>query len=94
MVAATTPATDDRIPRMRALLEAAFAPTSLTIKDESVRHARHHDAATGGGHYRLEIVSAAFAGMRLIEQHRAIYTALDSMLPREIHALSISSRTA
>lgn len=94
MTVMTTGPVDARIPRMRALLEAAFAPVRLSIKDESVRHARHHDAATGGGHYRLEIVSAAFAGMSLIEQHRAIYAALDSMLPREIHALSISSKAA
>lgn len=71
---------------------ACLAPTALEIEDESAAHAGHAGAAAGGGHYRLRIVAAAFAGKRTVERHRLVYDALGEMMRREIHALAIDAR--
>lgn len=82
----------NRTERIRAALEQAFRPTVLQIEDESHRHAGHAGAAGGRGHFRVEIVSARFAGMKPIERHRAVYAALADLLQTDIHALSIVTR--
>ena len=50
-------------------------------------------AKSGGGHYRLTIVSTRFAGCGTLQRHRLIYEALGPMMRREIHALSIQALT-
>ena len=72
-------------------LRKAFQVQSLKIQDESHLHAGHAGAASGGGHFRLEIVAPEFKGLSLVARHRAIYTALSNHIPREIHALTIIS---
>ena len=42
-----------------------------------------------GGHYRVRIVSARFAGQSPIERHRAVYQALGDLMGGEVHALSL-----
>ncbi|MBU8974743.1 BolA family transcriptional regulator [Lysobacter sp. MMG2] len=78
---------------MRTALEAALAPISLEIEDESHRHAGHAGAADGRGHFRVDVVSAAFAGLTPIARHRAIYAALGNLMDTDIHALAIRART-
>ena len=70
---------------------APLSPEYLEIEDESARHAGHEGAKGGGGHYRLTIVSARFAGESLIARHRAINGLLGEMLQNEIHAISIKA---
>ena len=70
---------------------AALAPESISIEDESAKHAGHAGAAGGGGHYRLSIVSRQFTGKALPARHRMIYDALGPLMRREIHALSINA---
>ena len=77
---------------MRASL-AALAPVIIEIDDDSAKHAGHAGARSGGGHFRLTIVSSRFAGCRTIERHRLVYDALGPLMKREIHALSIIART-
>lgn len=81
----------DRIVRMRALLEAAFAPELLDVIDDSHMHVGHAGARDGRGHFSVEIVSDAFAGMTMLARHRAIYAALGQMMTTDIHALSIKA---
>ena len=69
----------------------ALAPESLSIEDESAQHAGHAGAASGGGHYRVVIVSSRFAGQPLQARHRMVYDALGPLMRREIHALAISA---
>lgn len=78
-----------RIERIRELLTAAFAPSRLELEDESHKHAGHAGAQTGMGHFRLTIVSDAFAGKNALQCHRMIYGALGDMMQTDIHALSI-----
>ncbi|MBS3916283.1 MAG: BolA family transcriptional regulator [Sulfuritalea sp.] len=72
---------------------ATLDPLRLDITDDSARHAGHAGAREGGGHYRLTIVSARFAGCGTLQRHRLIYEALGPMMRGEIHALSIKALT-
>ncbi|MDX8401010.1 MAG: BolA family protein [Mariprofundaceae bacterium] len=78
-----------RIRRIQERLEAAFDPVHLEIEDESARHAGHAGAAGGGGHFRIIIVSPAFAKTSRLAAHRLIHRALADMFPHDIHALAI-----
>ena len=86
-------ANPERIARMQALLEAAFAPASLAVTDDSHKHIGHAGAQGGQGHFSVDIVSAAFSGLLPLARHRAIYAALGEMMVTDIHALSIRART-
>ncbi len=81
----------DVIAAMRKRL-APLAPARLEIRDESARHAGHA-GARGGGHFDMTIVSAQFAGKRLMERHRMVYDALGVLMKTDIHALRIDAKT-
>ena len=83
--------TDTRILRMRALLANQLAPTVLELDDESALHKGHAGAASGGGHYRLRIVSSQFEGLKLVMRHRLVYDSVHVMMQAEIHALAITA---
>ena len=70
---------------------AALKPESLEIVDESRAHAGHEGAKSGGGHYRLVIVSPEFAGKTAQLRHRMVYEALGPLMKHEIHALAIKA---
>jgi BolA protein len=70
---------------------AELEPESLAIDDESSKHAGHEGARSGGGHYRLVIVSKRFSGVPIQSRHRMVYDALGSMMQRDIHALAIKA---
>ena len=83
----------ERIAAFEADLNRAFKIQHLSIEDESHLHAGHAGAASGGGHFRLSIIAAEFEGLTSVARHRAIYSALSSHIPSEIHALTISALT-
>jgi BolA protein len=71
-------------------LTEAFAPQSLTVEDESHRHAGHAGHRPGGQtHYRVYIVSDAFKGKTRIDRHRMINAILSAELEGGVHALAI-----
>ena len=72
---------------------ASLQPLSIDITDDSAQHAGHAGARSGGGHFRLAIVSPRFAGIATMARHRLVYDALGSLMQREIHALSITAKT-
>lgn len=74
-------------------LHDALAPESLQVIDESHLHAGHAGAASGG-HYRVLIRSARFAGSSRIARHRLVYDALAGLIPLGIHALAIEADAA
>ncbi len=83
--------TQDRIDRIRAYLEAEFAPDELDIKDESHLHEGHAGAKEGKGHFRVRIVSERFLNTRPIDCHRMVFQALGDMMETDIHALSVAA---
>ena len=88
-----TLARDQRPAAIRAALEAALAPLSLEVLDESHKHAGHAGARDGRGHFAVSIVSEAFAGLAPLARHRRVYAALGDLMDTDIHALSIHART-
>ncbi len=78
---------------MRARLKT-LSPQRVEIHDDSALHAGHAGARSGGGHFRLTIVSDAFTGIRTIARHRMVYEALGDMMKTRIHALAIQAMTA
>lgn len=74
---------------IRARLQATFSPLACQIENESALHAGHAGAASGGGHYRLRLVSAAFEGQNRVTRHRLVYDCLNDMMQSDIHALAI-----
>ena len=71
----------------------SLAPTRVELIDDSALHAGHEGAKSGGGHYRLLVVSNAFAGKSTVLRHRLVYDALGELMRGRIHALSIKSLT-
>jgi stress-induced morphogen len=65
------------------LLEAAFPGDEVSVEDR-----------TGGGdHFQVDVTSARFDGLSLVEQHRLVYDALATPLADgTIHELRIKTR--
>ncbi|MCE2871707.1 MAG: BolA family transcriptional regulator [Oxalobacteraceae bacterium] len=82
-----------RLDRIHALLTAGLEPKTLDIADESAMHAGHAGAASGGGHYRLHLVSSRFEGVGKVGRHRLVYDCLREMMQKDIHALAMTLLT-
>jgi BolA protein len=79
---------------IRMKLEAAFAPASLDIRDESERHRGHGGWREGGEtHFRVSIVSNAFEGLSRVERYRRVHDVLDVELKGGVHALALTLLT-
>ncbi len=50
------------------------------------------DMTGTGDHYEIEVVSAAFAGKSLIEQHQMLHAILGEGMDRGIHAVKFRTR--
>ena len=77
--------------RLELILRERFRPAHLEIRDDSARHAGHAGAASGGGHFEVVIVSAAFEGRTLIDRHRMVNEALRDLIGGAIHALTLKT---
>jgi BolA protein len=75
-------------------LTAALSPTRLDVIDDSGRHVGHAGHKPGGEtHFRVEIVSAAFAGKSRVERHRMVNALLAEELAGSVHALQLATLT-
>lgn len=83
----------NRPERIAALLNDGLAPIECEVEDESHLHAGHAGAASGGGHYRLRLVSSRFDGLGKVARHRLVYDCLREMMTKEIHALAMTLLT-
>jgi BolA protein len=90
-----TPVTSTGTPgvmgQLRAALEAALAPQSLELIDDSARHAGHAGARSGG-HFQVTLVAEAFRGRSRLERHRMVYDAVAPLMQSGVHALNIVAR--
>lgn len=79
--------------RIEAALTETFAPAELDVVDDSERHHGHSGWREGGEtHYRLRIVSGAFAGIGRVQRHRLVTDALKAEFDAGLHALAIQAR--
>ena len=77
---------------IRKKLTEAFAPTRLEVINESHLHAGHRSSpGTGESHFRVLIVSAAFAGASRVARHRAVNKLLEAELKGKVHALALNT---
>ena len=68
-------------------------PIELQVNDESHQHAGHSGWREGGEtHFRIDVVSPAFAGKTRIERHRIVNAVLAPAFDRGLHALAIDAR--
>lgn len=71
-------------------LRAAFEPVHLDIENES----HQHNVPPGSeSHFRVVIVSSAFAGQRSVARHQAVYRHLAEQLRGPVHALALHTYT-
>ena len=70
----------------------ALQPTRLDIVNESHLHAGHRNSpGTGESHFRILVVSPAFAGKPRLARHRLVNEALASELKAKVHAFAIGA---
>jgi len=78
--------------RIREKLLVALEPTRLDVINESHLHAGHRSSpGTGESHYRVLIVSPAFAGKSRVARHRMVNEALADELEGRVHALALAT---
>ena len=74
-------------------LTRELEPIALRVDDESHHHAGHAGWREGGEtHFRIDVVSPAFAGKSRIERHRIVNAVLAPAFERGLHALAIEAR--
>lgn len=80
--------------RIERKLTDGLSPQRLVVEDESHRHAGHAGhRPEGETHFRLLIVSAAFAGQSRVQRQRLVYDLLRDELSERIHALAMTTLT-
>ncbi len=78
--------------KIQQILTERFDPIALDVTDDSRSHAGHNPEAAGGGtHFSVRIVSSVFTGKNLIERHRLVYGALQEAFKVRLHALAIKA---
>jgi BolA protein len=71
-------------------LRDAFAPVHLQILNESHMHSVPRNSET---HFKVIVVSDAFAGKSRVARHQAVNRILADELAGPVHALSIQAHT-
>lgn len=81
---------------IRNKLTSAFAPSEISVTDDSHHHAGHSgatrdDGSQGETHFTVRIVSEKFAGLSRVERQRRVYAALSEEMRGKIHALALTA---
>jgi stress-induced morphogen len=69
---------------IEAMIREALPDAKIEIKD----------LAGDGNHYSATVVSAAFQGKSLVQQHQMVYRALKGRMGGELHALALQTSAA
>ncbi len=72
--------------RIESRLREKFAPTELTVLNESDKHNVPRGSET---HFRVTLASAVFRNQALVARHRAVYAELAEELGTGLHALAL-----
>ncbi len=81
----------DRRAHIEEKLRRELAATHVDVIDESHLHAGHAGARSGGGHFRVTIVSERFEGLRPVAAQRLVFEVLAEEMRGMIHALSLAT---
>ena len=78
---------------IRKKITDALEPESLTVEDESYRHAGHAGARPEGEtHFNVSVVAKAFSGKSRVARQRMVYEILADEMAGPIHALALSTK--
>ncbi len=70
----------------------ALRPTRLDVVNESELHAGHRNSpGTGDSHFRVLVVSEAFAAKSRLDRHRMVNELLADEIAGGIHALALAT---
>ncbi|SEO73607.1 Stress-induced morphogen (activity unknown) [Halogranum amylolyticum] len=70
------------------LIEAGIEDAEATVSRPRSPDENHEDA-----HFAAVVVSPAFAGKNLVQQHQMVYDALGDHMTTDIHAMEIKTYT-
>lgn len=77
---------------LREKLMVELRPTRLDVINESELHAGHRSSpGTGDSHFRILVISEAFAGKSRIERQRIVNDLLKTEISGGIHALALAT---
>ena len=76
--------------RLREKIAGALAPVHLEVVNES---GGHNVPAGSETHFKVVVVSGAFAGKPRVAQHRMVFRAVDDELRDGVHALAVHTYT-
>ena len=79
-----------RAERIETQLRAALSPDVLEVENESKNHNVPKGSET---HFKVVVVSRAFAGLTRVARHQLVYQALADEMKKGLHALSIVSKS-
>lgn len=71
------------------LIETEIPDAEATVTMPRV----HHDQQTDDAHYAAVVVSPAFEGESLVDQHKMVYDAIGDEMTRSVHAMEIETYT-
>jgi stress-induced morphogen len=74
---------------LEALIEAEIEDAQATVTMPRV----HHDQQAEDAHYAAVVVSPAFEGVSLVDQHKMVYDAIGDEMTRSVHAMEIETYT-
>jgi BolA protein len=80
--------------RIAEIVTRELRPSELRVDDESHLHAGHSGSREGGEtHFRIDVVSEAFAGKSRVARHRMVNDLLADAFGRDgLHALAIRAK--
>lgn len=76
---------------LKSSLSEALKPSVLEIENESHGHNVPKNSET---HFRVVVVSEAFAGLNRVKRHQLVYKAAAEALSQGVHALAMQCFTA
>ncbi|MEK6787419.1 MAG: BolA family protein [Pseudomonadota bacterium] len=71
--------------RLHSLLQHAFSPDFLDVLNES----HNHGGPATESHYKVTLVSTAFAGLRAVARHQRVYALTQDEMAQGMHALAL-----
>lgn len=71
------------------LIEAEIPDAEATVTMPRV----HHDQQADDAHYAAVVVSPAFEGESLVDQHKMVYDAIGDAMTTSVHAMEIETYT-
>lgn len=74
---------------LERIIESAIPDADATVTTPRV----HEDAEHEDAHFAAVVVSPAFDGKSLVEQHQLVYDAIGDHMTRSVHAMEIETYT-